>query len=113
MTKETDKEIENPYQTDSCEQFTVGTLNSLQRLITVFERLCNFIVRSQFYCFGLYRKVDCKLRALDGNSKFCILLDLSWFKAGNKRKGLVKKISRFCRTVLEISKQKLLPWQLV
>ena len=41
----------------------------------------------------LLREADCKHRALNGNSKFCILLKLSWFKALNERRRLVKKKS--------------------
>ena len=47
------------------------------------------------------KEADCKHRALDGNSEFCILLKLSWFKGRNKKRRLVKKsvdsVKRFSR----------------
>ena len=43
--------------------------------------------------FGIIREADCKYRASDGNSKFSIFLKLSWFKALNKRRTLVKNKS--------------------
>ena len=59
------------------------------------------------------READCEHQALDGNSKICILFKLSWFKAFNKRRRFVKKNSRPCWTVLEISKHLLMQWQTV
>ena len=38
------------------------------------------------------READCKHGALDGNSKFCILLKLSWFKGRNKTRRFMKKL---------------------
>ena len=47
------------------------------------------------------READCKHRASDGNSKFCILLKISRFKALDERLRLVKKsvkyVKRFSR----------------
>ena len=51
--------------------------------------------------FQQLREADCKHRASDGNSKFCILLKISRFKALDKRFRLVKKsvkyVKRFSR----------------
>ena len=50
---------------------------------------------------NLLRAADCKHRASDGNSKFCILLKISRFKALDERLRLVKKsvkyVKRFSR----------------
>ena len=54
-----------------------------------WHKLCERLFT--IFLFQKLREAGCKHRALHGNSKFCILLKLSWFKALNKRRTLVKK----------------------
>ena len=45
------------------------------------------------------READCKHRASDGNSKFCILLKISRFKALDERLRLVKKSVKYVKRI--------------
>ena len=56
-----------------------------------FPKIISQLKRGCERCEHDLREADCKHRELDGNSKFCLLLKLSWFKALNKRRKLVKK----------------------
>ena len=64
---------------------------------------CVSFVKVCFFPFGFeegmwdLREADCKHRASDGNSKFCILLKISRFKALNERLRLVKKSVKYAK----------------
>ena len=61
----------------------------------------------------MLREADCKHQALDGNSKILYFTQTLMVQSFKQKKKVGEKISRLCRTVFEISKHLLMPWQTV